>query len=147
MPSSLNEYLKRTTLFAGFSDRQIADVLATAKQRRFAAGEQIIRRGDEGGRGFYLIVEGRTEVRAGDNVLASFSAGDYFGEMALLLPDTPRTADVVAVEETTCLVITQSLWMAFFVNFFGTFRGDFIQHAGFLLLVGKVKSDAGSCPK
>ncbi|MEY4570450.1 MAG: hypothetical protein RLZZ398_1889 [Verrucomicrobiota bacterium] len=34
-----------------------------------------------------------------------------------------------------CLVIGQSLWMAFFVNFFGTFRGDFIQHAGFLLLV------------
>lgn len=35
----------------------------------------------------------------------------------------------------SCLVIAQSLWMAFFVNFFGTFRGDFIQHAGFLLLV------------
>lgn len=34
-----------------------------------------------------------------------------------------------------CLVITQSLWMAFFVNFFGTFRGNFVQHAGFLLLV------------
>lgn len=34
-----------------------------------------------------------------------------------------------------CLVITQSLWMAFFVNLFGTFRGDFVQHAGFLLLV------------
>ena len=34
-----------------------------------------------------------------------------------------------------CLVITQSLWMAFFVNFFGAFRGDFVQHAGFLLLV------------
>ena len=34
-----------------------------------------------------------------------------------------------------CLVITQSLWMAFFVNFFGAFRGDFLQHAGFLLLV------------
>jgi len=34
-----------------------------------------------------------------------------------------------------CLVIAQSLWMAFFVNFFGPFRGDFIQHAGFLLMV------------
>ncbi len=34
-----------------------------------------------------------------------------------------------------CLVIGQSLWMAFFVNFFGAFRGDFIEHAGFLLLV------------
>lgn len=35
----------------------------------------------------------------------------------------------------SCLVIGQSLWMAFFVNAFGSFRGDFIQHAGFLLLV------------
>lgn len=34
-----------------------------------------------------------------------------------------------------CLVIGQSLWMAFFVHFFGPFRGDFVQHAGFLLLV------------
>ncbi len=34
-----------------------------------------------------------------------------------------------------CLVIGQSLWMAFFVNLFGEFRGDFVQHAGFLLLV------------
>jgi ABC-type multidrug transport system ATPase subunit len=34
-----------------------------------------------------------------------------------------------------CLVIIQSLWMAFFVNAFGAFRGDFMQHAGFLLLV------------
>lgn len=33
------------------------------------------------------------------------------------------------------LVIVQSLWMAFFVNSFGPFRGDFMQHAGFLLLV------------
>lgn len=34
-----------------------------------------------------------------------------------------------------CLVVVQSLWMAFFVNFLGPFRGDFVQHAGFLLLV------------
>jgi ABC-type multidrug transport system ATPase subunit len=33
------------------------------------------------------------------------------------------------------LVVAQSLWMAFFVNFFGQFRGDFVQHAVFLLLV------------
>lgn len=35
----------------------------------------------------------------------------------------------------SCLVIAQSLWMAFFVNLFGAFRGDFIQHAIFLLLI------------
>jgi len=33
------------------------------------------------------------------------------------------------------LVIAQSLWMAFFVNFFGPFRGEFAQHALFLLLI------------
>ncbi len=35
----------------------------------------------------------------------------------------------------SCLVIAQSLWMAFFVNLFGAFRGDFFQHVGFLLFV------------
>jgi ABC transport system ATP-binding/permease protein len=34
-----------------------------------------------------------------------------------------------------CLVIVQSVWMAVFVNLLGPFRGDFIMHAGFLLLV------------
>lgn len=34
-----------------------------------------------------------------------------------------------------CLVVAQSLWMAFFVEFFGPFRGTFSQHAIFLLLI------------
>ncbi|MEP2774792.1 MAG: ATP-binding cassette domain-containing protein [Luteolibacter sp.] len=33
------------------------------------------------------------------------------------------------------LVIAQSLWMAFFVDFFGPFRGNFTEHAIFLLLI------------
>ena len=35
----------------------------------------------------------------------------------------------------SCLIIAQSLWMAFFVNLVGSFRGEFIQHATFLLLI------------
>lgn len=35
----------------------------------------------------------------------------------------------------SCLVIAQSLWMAFFVNIFGAFRGEFVEHVIFLLLV------------
>jgi CRP-like cAMP-binding protein len=107
MSADLHEYLKRTALFAGFNDRQIEGVLTVAKEQRFAGGEPIIRRGEEGGLGFYLVLEGRTEVRAGDEVLAQLGPGEYFGEMALLLDDTPRTADVVALEDTVCLVITQ----------------------------------------
>lgn len=33
------------------------------------------------------------------------------------------------------LVLAQSLWMGFFVNYFGAFRGDFVQHLTFLVLV------------
>lgn len=35
----------------------------------------------------------------------------------------------------SCIVIAQSLWMAFFVEIFGEFRGDFVKHATFLLLI------------
>lgn len=101
------EFLKRTPLFAGFSDKEIASVLGTAKERTFAAGESIIREGHEGGRGFYLLLSGSADARKGTIHLADYGPGDYFGEMALLLEDTPRTAEVTATSETTCLAITQ----------------------------------------
>lgn len=101
------EFLKRTPLFSGFSDKEIASVLGTAKERTFAEGDSIITEGHEGGRGFYLLLSGSAAARKGDTHLADFGPGDYFGEMALLLEDTPRTADVVATGATTCLAITQ----------------------------------------
>lgn len=101
------ELLKRTALFAGFSEKELASVLGTAKDRSFAQGDVIIEEGHEGGRGFYLLLDGTAQVRKGDTVLADFKSGDYFGEMALLLDDTPRTADVVATSDARCLVITQ----------------------------------------
>ena len=106
MSAEINEYLKRSALFARLSDREIAHVVTGAAERQFAVGERIITQGDVGGVGFFLILEGRAEARSGEAVLAQFGPGDYFGEMALLL-DTPRTADVTALEPTSCLVITQ----------------------------------------
>jgi CRP-like cAMP-binding protein len=99
------EFLKHTTLFSGLSKREISDVLSTAKEKRFESGEVIIREGS-GAAGFYLILDGAAEVRKADRDLATFGAGDYFGETALILEDTLRTADVVATAPTTCLVIT-----------------------------------------
>ena len=101
------EALKNSPLFSDFTEKEIASVAGTAKERSFAAGDAIITRGQEGGRGFYLVLEGAAKVSAGDKELATFGPGDYFGEMALLLEDTPRTADVTAIADPTCLVITQ----------------------------------------
>jgi len=101
------EFLGRTALFSGLSRDDLRSVVGTAKQRSFEAGATIIRQGHEGGRGFYLLLGGAAEARRGDRVLDTFGPGDYFGEMALLLDDTPRTADVVATDDTKCLVVTQ----------------------------------------
>jgi CRP/FNR family cyclic AMP-dependent transcriptional regulator len=100
-------FLKRTPLFSGLTDKEIASVLGTAKERTFAEGDGIIAEGHEGGRGFYLLLSGSAAASKGDVHLKDFGPGDYFGEMALLLDDTPRTADVVATSATTCLAITQ----------------------------------------
>jgi CRP-like cAMP-binding protein len=101
------QMLKRSALFRSLSDKELDSVVSTARERSFAAGSTIIREGHPGGRGFYLILSGSAKVRKGDHLLAEFGPGDYFGEMALLLEDTPRTADVIAVTDTVCFVMTQ----------------------------------------
>jgi CRP-like cAMP-binding protein len=101
-----SELLRQTGLFSSCTDKELASVLVTAKERTFEAGEVIIHEGDPG-LGFYMLLEGTAEVRKGGAAVAELGAGDYFGEMALLLEDTPRTADVVATSKATCLVITQ----------------------------------------
>lgn len=100
------ELLKQTGLFSSCTDKELKSVMVTAKERSFDAGEVIIREGDPG-LGFYLLLEGTAEVRKAGKAVAELSEGDYFGEMALLLEDTPRTADVVATSKAKCLVITQ----------------------------------------
>ena len=99
-------FLKESPLFAKLSREQIDAMVKTAKQKTFQAEDVIVEEGNEGV-GFYLILDGRVEVRKGEKALATLGQGDYFGEMALLLESSQRTADVVALAETTCLLITR----------------------------------------
>ena len=73
----------------------------------FGPGEVIIRQGEHGDAG-YIIVDGRCEVFKEDQEqrvsLTTLSAGDVFGEMAILNGET-RTASVAALEPTTVKVV------------------------------------------
>jgi CRP-like cAMP-binding protein len=80
------------------------------REARFAAGAPICRRGEVGD-GMYIVQSGSVEVRLGlgpDSMsLYRLGPGDCFGEMALLTGQR-RSADVVALEDTSLWVLGQS---------------------------------------
>ena len=97
--------LEKVPLFASFTEKQLRSLAQDAKERSFAAGATVVSQG-ENGIGFYLMLEGRVEVRRGGKRLATHGPGAFFGEMALF-NNEPRSADVVALEPTRCLVLSK----------------------------------------
>jgi CRP-like cAMP-binding protein len=77
------EQLKKAPLFEGVSDADLRRIAESAKERRFDAGAPIVSAG-EPGHGFYLIVDGRVEVKQGDRTIGTLGPGEYFGELALI---------------------------------------------------------------
>ncbi|MCA1587730.1 MAG: cyclic nucleotide-binding domain-containing protein, partial [Chloroflexi bacterium] len=51
----------------------------------------------------YVILRGRVRVERTGTKVGELRAGDFFGELALI-EDEPRSASVIAVEETECLL-------------------------------------------
>ena len=91
-------------LFSSLNEKQLRSVALSSKERKFLAGQTIVREGEPGA-GFYLVIEGRADVRRGEKVLSKLEKGNFFGEMTLF-DEQPRSADVVATEPTRCLVFT-----------------------------------------
>jgi len=100
--------LKQVSLFSSLDDRQIGTVAREANERTFADGALIVKQGDTGAAGFWVILVGSVEVRRGPVTLAMLGPGEYFGEMALVSDHaTPRSADVVAIGEVKALQLTR----------------------------------------
>ncbi|HWZ91581.1 MAG TPA: protein kinase, partial [Polyangiaceae bacterium] len=83
-------------------------------RKTFAPGEVIIHEGEVGDAA-YMIVSGSCRafraVASGQETLGTMTAGDVFGEMALLLAE-PRAASVQAVDQVTVLVLDQQTMTA-----------------------------------
>jgi CRP-like cAMP-binding protein len=63
----------------------------------------MTREGDRG-REFFVLLEGEANVTKDGRTINQLSAGDFFGEIALV-SDTPRTATVTATTPVRALVI------------------------------------------
>lgn len=70
--------------------------------RRLDQGEWLFREGDEGHE-LYVVLRGAVRLSRGGQELKLVQAGDYFGEMSMLL-DAPRSAGAEAAESDTRLI-------------------------------------------
>jgi serine phosphatase RsbU (regulator of sigma subunit) len=97
-------------LLQGATREVLQGMAGTAIERRYRPGETILQEGSEG-RDFYMILEGRVEVKKGEGpdeiVLAHRGPGDFFGEMALI-EQRPRFATVQAIIPTRALEFSET---------------------------------------
>ena len=108
--------LTQISLFEGLSDAQLKQIGGWADEIDVDTGYHLIRR-DGFGYEFFAIIDGTAEVMDGERHLADLSAGDFFGEMALL-DGGPRTATVTATTDVVLFVLTE--WV---------YRGLLAEHA------------------
>jgi small-conductance mechanosensitive channel/CRP-like cAMP-binding protein len=109
--ASIEAAIASVDLFALLSDEARSRIADGARERRFAAGETIVREGDRGS-SMFVVEAGRLGVSAHGTVgesqrLAVLEAGTAFGEISLLTGDA-RTATVRALTEATLLEIDKA---------------------------------------
>ena len=97
--------LQDTPIFANTSEKSLESMIKSAVEKTVSPGEKLVQEG-QGGVGFYLILEGKAEVIKDGQKLAELGTGNFFGELAVIDGQT-RTADVVAVTETKCWILSQ----------------------------------------
>ena len=104
--------LATTPLFQSLSQEQLIPLVAKAVERVYLPGQTVFRQGEAGAHIYVIlggqvrIVEATPEAPLVDRFIGELGQGEIVGEMGLLL-DHSRTATVMAVERTRCLMIPQ----------------------------------------
>ncbi|MGQ9865227.1 MAG: mechanosensitive ion channel domain-containing protein [Pseudanabaenaceae cyanobacterium] len=104
---SLRELLQRAPYFENCSEEELLSLVASGYRQNFSPQTYICREG-EASETFYIILSGSAEVflERTQQRIAVLSAGEFFGEMSVLL-GLPRTASVKTLEETTVFVLAR----------------------------------------
>ena len=97
--------LKSTPIFAHTSEKSLESMIKSAVIKTVSSGDKVVQEG-QGGVGFYLILDGKAEVIKEGEKLAELETGNFFGELGVI-DGLPRTADVIAVTETKCWILSQ----------------------------------------
>jgi DHA3 family macrolide efflux protein-like MFS transporter len=108
VPADMDTLVGLLPPLAALSNRERTMLISQAHVLDATAGTTILRHG-EGGDAAYFILSGRAAAgiataEGNYRSLSTMAAGDFFGEIAALT-GAPRTADVVAVENTSLMQV------------------------------------------
>ena len=90
-------------IFADLPRPELEGVAHQFEEAWFPAQERILRQGLTGS-GFYVILEGECSVRVDGEERARLGRGEFFGEISILLGESP-VADIVALTPVRCIVL------------------------------------------
>ncbi len=102
--------LERVQLFSELGEDHVRALATHAVTRTYPKHAVLVTEGDQSD-ALFVIVSGRVKIFTGDEqgkevTLDIMGEGEFFGELALL-DDAPRSASVVTLQPTRCLVISQ----------------------------------------
>jgi CRP-like cAMP-binding protein len=98
--------LKNVPLFSSMSEQDLAAVAEQTEELRVEAWTVLAREGELGEK-FFVIEAGTAEVTRAGSRVATLSAGDFFGEIALLREER-RIATVTATSPMVLIVMSGS---------------------------------------
>jgi CRP/FNR family transcriptional regulator, cyclic AMP receptor protein len=98
------EVLRQVPLFTELDEAHLRHLADRFRERTFPEGATIVEEGSTG-TSFFVIAEGDASVSVGGEVKATLSAGDFFGEMAVV-DEGIRSASVVAATDVRSYFLT-----------------------------------------
>ena len=104
MAGALVETLSRVPLFEELDAAELQSIAGAMHEATVPAGATVTVEGGPGN-GFFVIESGEADVTIEGQPRATMRAGDFFGEIALLL-GSPRTATVTAASDLRCYALT-----------------------------------------
>jgi CRP-like cAMP-binding protein len=101
--TELSDTLAGISLFADVGAAELNAIAHIVEERRYGAGERILRQGISGS-AFYIILEGEATIRVSGKDYGTLGRGEFFGEISALLGEPP-IADIVAARTLRCAII------------------------------------------
>lgn len=102
------ELLKRIDLFQGLTRDDIIKIFSKGMTMYVPKGQAIFMKGTVGSQ-MYVVLGGKIGVYDKKKCIAELTAGDMFGEMALVNKE-PRSADVGALEDSEVFTLSESVF-------------------------------------